>query len=150
MKLLNGIIPKINLLLSLSVVVLGIYLSLNLSRPYSGVSLGSRGFKTQPLELMGKESSVILQATPGFSEEIFKRKQLFNQSGKKNPALKKRTLILLGVSVGDKNLAMIRNTEDNKDYYCTQGDKIGDFRVKQILKDKVILESESGTLEINP
>jgi len=56
---------------------------------------------------------------------------------------------LLGlVSVGDKTAAMIRDVHENKDYYCLGGEQIGAFKVKHILKDKVILQSESQTLEL--
>jgi type II secretory pathway component PulC len=73
---------------------------------------------------------------------------LFSASGKKTVSQDTKSIVLVGVSMGEKKLAIIRNTKTNKDYYCTEGDIAGDYTIKQILKDKVILESEGNTLEL--
>ena len=114
-------------------------------RPYRPIPLSGGDIRLQPLKLT---SDVLTKGIPAFEENIFKKKHLFSQSAKKKAEEKKPEFILLGVSVGDKNLAMIRDVNGNKDYYCLEGESIGNFRVKQVFKNKVILESEGKILEI--
>ena len=83
-----------------------------------------------------------------FKEELFKNRRLFSASFAGKVQEKESVFILLGVSMGTKNLAMIRDQAENKNYYCALGDNIGSFKVKQILRDKVILESADTTLEL--
>jgi len=142
------IIPRLNILLTLSAVILGIYFSYNLMRPYQPLGLSNTNFKTILAELKDKESPAKAAENFVFQEEIFKKGRLFSQSGAKKTLPVKKGFILLGISVGKKNLAMLRDEGANKDYYCSEGDKIGNFTVKQILKDRVILDSGVNTLEI--
>jgi type II secretory pathway component PulC len=142
---LDSFVPKINILLSLGVIILAVYLALTLLKPYNPRTVSGGNIK---LEMLALKSSAPAKEIPIFEEGIFKKKQLFSQSLQKKTEEKKIELMLLGVSVGDKNLAMIRDITANKDYYCVEGDRIGNFQVKQIFKDKVILESEGKTLEI--
>jgi type II secretory pathway component PulC len=97
---------------------------------------------------MENEGPVKLQEIPAFKEKIFKNKQLFYAPAQEKPGQKKAEFILLGISVGNRNLALIRDVVENKDYYCTIGDSIGAFRVKEILRDKVVLEADGNTMEI--
>jgi type II secretory pathway component PulC len=150
MKIFNkdniyDLVPKVNIVLALCAVLLAIYLIFNLTHPYRI----DRKLKMQPLEIMNRNQAVILAEGAVFKEDLFKAKSLFNQSGLKKTAESRKEFILLGVSVGDKNLAVLKDTRGNKDYYCAEGDMIGDYRVKQIFKDKVILESGGNILEIN-
>lgn len=137
---LYALMPGLDMLLALFAVVLVIHLFFSVRKPYTP--------KMQPDELTVGGLS-LAREIPVFKEEIFKRKQLFNTLVKKQPGEEKSQFSLLGVSVGGKNLAMIKDNAENKDYYCSEGDKIGDFKVKQILKDKVILESEGNILVIS-
>jgi len=130
----------LNTLLTLTVLVLAYHLFLSLKQPYQP--------RTQGLELMENEGPVKLQEIPAFKEKIFKNKQLFYAPAQEKPGQKKAEFILLGISVGNRNLALIRDVVENKDYYCTIGDSIGAFRVKQILRDKVVLEADGNTMEI--
>ena len=157
MKILNKelffkILPKINALLFLSVIVLTIYLCLNILRPYQPSAL-SRGRFIEQGELLSNEIAMRLENVPDFQERIFKERTLFSPLvvAERKPQQEETSLELLGlVSVGDKFAAMIRDTKEQKDYYCMGGEIIGEFTVKQILKDKVILESEKGRLELSP
>ena len=132
-------IKKLNILLTISAIILIVLLSLKMLKPNQIISLSAKNFKIKPLAFTNNES-IILKGAASFDEKIFKR-QLFSQSGKKKIGKEKQEFLLLGVSVGQKKLAMIRDTRENKDYYCAEGDIIVGFKVKQILKDKVILES---------
>lgn len=130
----------LNILLTLSAAVLAFYLFLNLKQPYQP--------KTQPSELMNDKLSVTLEEAPAFKEKIFKSKRLFYTASEKKPGQKKPAFILLGVSSGERNLALVRDANENMDYYCAVGDSIGFFKVKQIFKDKVILECDGNITEI--
>jgi len=142
-----AIIPKLNILLTLSAVILIGFLSLKMLKPVEVISFDAKNFKIKPFELTNNEST-ILKGAAAFDEGVFKR-QLFNQSAKKKTGKEKQEFLLLGVSVGQKKLAMIRDTKENKDYYCAEGDIIVGLRVKQIFKDRVILESDNRTIEIS-
>ena len=144
------ILPKINALLVLSVIALTIYLLLNILRPYQPSFLNKGCLIKSPEDEINYISRR-LENLPVFQEVIFNERPLFNTLVEKEPRQEATTLELLGlVSVGDKFAAMIRDTKDNKDYYCLGGEVIGEFMVKQILKDRVILESEKGRLELSP
>ena len=144
----GNLVYKINVLLSLSAVALVAYLALVRLQPYCPVLLSERTLKLEVPGLISKESSAMLKGAYAFDEKIFKKRQLFSQSVTKKAEEKKIEFILLGVSVGDKNLAMLRDVTAKQDYYCVAGDRIGVFKVKEIFKDKVILESEGKMLEI--
>lgn len=144
------IIPAINIALSYSAVVLIIIVLFNLKKPHNFVYTGVKTQISGQTEINGDaKTNKDFAAISDFSEEIFKRKQLFNFSKLKNKAAKGQDFILLGLSIGDKNIAMIKDTKENKDYYCKEGDKIGKYNIKRIFKDKVILESENNVLVIS-
>ncbi len=153
MKLFNkeftfNILPKVNLLLILGVIVLTIYLCLNLLRPYQPFAFDKGRFKNGS-GLVNEESSMPFKNLPVFDEGIFKERALFSPLLEKKPQQEEATFELLGlISIGEKNAAMIRNLKENKDYYCLGGEAIGDFKVREVFKDRVILESEGKILEI--
>lgn len=130
----------LNLVLCLSVLGLVLYLFSIRKHPYHP--------RTQKFELLNSEPSK-LQEAPALKEWLFKSRQLFNTSLPRKQEEKKAEFVLLGVSLGKRNLAVIRDTAEHKDYYCAAGDSIGSFKIRQILKDKVILESEGRTMELS-
>ena len=138
---------KLNILLTLSAIILIAFLSLKMLKPNQAISLNAKDIKIKAFAFTNNES-IISSGAAAFDEGIFKR-QIFGQSAKKKIGKEKQEFLLLGVSVGQKKLAMIRDTRENKDYYCAEGDIIVGFRVKQIFKDRVILESEGRTIEIS-
>lgn len=134
------IIPALNLVLCFSVLGLVLYLMhtwKHQSLPHS-----------QRFEAALIEPLIKLREPPVFKEWIFKNRQLFSTTPVAKAQGARSAYILLGVSIGSKNMAMIRDQAQNKNYYCAPGDSIGPFKVKQILKDKVILESVDNTLEL--
>lgn len=141
-------LPKANFILFFSAAILAVNLLMGLNRSHEQHFLGAVTVAPQ-IEFRAKELAKGIQQAPVFDDELFKRAHLFNYSGKKVKGPGVKAFVLLGVSLGDKRLAMIKDAQDNKEYYCKEGDSIGVFKVKQILKDKVILESGEKTLEIN-
>lgn len=140
---LYRLISTLNLLLCLSVWGLAFYLFSASGRPYQPQK---REFE---LEAEAEaEPSRSPREAPAPNEWLFKSKRLFNMSSTGRQEKKKSTLVLLGVSLGKRNLAVIKDTAEHKDYYCAAGDSIGPFKVKRILKDRVILESEGNILEL--
>lgn len=143
MKNFYDIIPKLNALLIASGFVLGGYLLFAMSRPYQVGSLADR-----PLDTTQFNPAQQLSGVPQFSIEAFKKSQLFRSSGKKAPSQEAKSFTLLGVSMGEKKIAILRDTKTNKDYYCTEGDIAGDYKVKEIAREKVVLEYQGELLEI--
>ena len=152
MKILNkdvffSLLPKLNLILILCAALLTVKLYSNINKIYDASNIQLKRKIPAPLELMlGKET--ILDTVPLFQGDLLKKKELFKLATVKNLDLEKKTFQLLGVSMGQKNIAVIKDDKINKNYYCSEGESIGDFKVKKISKDKVILESRSGILEI--
>ena len=142
MHSIYGIIPKLNILLVISGLIMGFYLFISMNRPYHIGSLADKQVSVQMVETIKTLNS------PAFSEDVFKKTELFRRAGKKGAAQDTKSLVLLGVSMGAKKLALIKDTRANKDYYCTEGDIAGGYKVISIQKDKVTLEYEGSTLEI--
>lgn len=137
---LDRLIPAANLTLCLSVLGLVFYL----------LSIWKHLYRParEKFEAAVIEPSIKLREAPVFGEGIFKIRQLFTASASGERKDKKSAFMLLGISLGKKNTAMIRDNAENKNYYCSPGDAIGPFKVKQILRDKVLLESADTTLEL--
>ncbi len=147
-EFLFDLIPRANTALIVCAACLGAYLAFSLVRPHEYSEL-SRRISAQTGSQAGSRSLRTMEARPVFAEGTFKAKYLFSSVTKKAGEQNKKDFQLLGISVGAKNLAMIRDTRNNKDYYCAVGDAIGALRVKEIARDKVVLESPDGLIEIN-
>ena len=141
-----ALIPRINVALIACAVCLGAYLFYSLARPHEYGSLNKRWAQSRAGSSRSWQEA---EARPVFAEGTFKAKYLFTTVKKKTGEQDRKDFQLLGISVGTKNLAMIRDVRNNKDYYCVVGDMVGIYRVKEIFRDKVLLESSEGTLEIN-
>ena len=141
------LLPKINILLILSAALLTAGLYSSISRTYDLSNVRSKNKIKRPLELT--VPAVAPGAVPLFDQNLFKRKHLFGQAGTKKTETERSQFKLLGISMGKKNIAVIQDIRANKSYYCSEGDAINDFKVQEILKDKVILVSDIGILEIN-
>jgi hypothetical protein len=138
-----AIVPKLNILLTVSAVVLAGVLAESLVRPYQV----NRQLKLKPLQI-DAQSAYALSEPVKLNEELFRKVNLFNVSKKSKGFTGQKQFVLLGVSVGTKSLAMIRDTRQNKDFYCAVGDAVGEYKVMYIGKDKVVLGSGSDTVEI--
>ena len=55
---------------------------------------------------------------------------------------------LVGILWSDNPQAMIENSKEQKTYFVSKGDKIGDLDVKNILKDKVMLGKDDQEWEL--
>ena len=144
MKNLYEVVPKINVALIISGFFLGGYLLFAMSRPYQVGMLSEKPVNVQSLDAAAKS----LSGLPQFSVEAFKKSELFRSSGKKGQAQDTKSFVLLGVSTGEKNLAILQDAKTKKNYYCTEGDIVLDYTVKAISRDKVVLEYEGNILEI--
>lgn len=144
MKNFYDVVPKLNVLLILSGFVLGGHLLMAMSRPYEVGSLAGKSADIGQFDTAAK----LLAGVPQFGMDAFKKSELFSSTGKKTPAAGTKSFTLLGVSMGDKKIAILRDTKTNKDYYCTEGDIAGDYTVKEISREKVVLEYEGELLEI--
>lgn len=136
------LVPRINIALIVCVFALGGYLLLLVASPYK-ISIHN---KRNTGVLWKKDSAAKL---PVFEGSVLRQRPLFGAGGKKTAPHENKVMILLGVALGDKKSAMIRDVKANKDYYCAEGDMVGDYRVKDIQKDKVLLEYEGSVIEIS-
>ena len=100
------VIPRLNIVLCLSVLGLVFYLLSIWKHLYQP--------RMQKFETAVIEPSIKLREAPVFKEGLFKNRRLFSTSFTGKAQEKKSALILLGVSIGTKNLAMIRNQAENK------------------------------------
>lgn len=139
-----------NIALFLSALLLTVYQVTILLRPHSLREISSKIRQGKPDILFGEIPS-LPKGMPGFDEALFREKVLFPRETPAAAAVvedKKGALILLGVSLGEKKIAIIRDSSQNKNYYCSPGGTVGDYRVKEIYKGRVVLESPRGPLEL--
>lgn len=139
------LIPKLNAGLIASAALLAGYLVYSLVQPFD---YSRQAGRTDRAARPRTELRIPAAAGPVFAEGTFKAKYLFSQPAKKANGPVARQYVLLGISVGTKDLAMIRDVKNKKDYYCGVGDMVADYRVLEIHKDRVVLESADGLLEI--
>jgi type II secretory pathway component PulC len=137
-----NVVPKINVVLILSVFVLGGYLLVLMSRPYQ-ISVPGKSSRN----VLWK-TDAILNKLPVLDVAALGQHPLFVSAGKKSVGQENKVMLLLGVALGDKKSAMIRDVKANKDYYCAEGDMVGAYQVKEITKDKVVLEYDGSIVEI--
>jgi hypothetical protein len=119
-------------------------------RPYRPfIGLASRVSKLSGV-LDAAKSSYVSREIPAFNENVFKQRQLFSPAVEQKQLSQENAIFeYLGfVNGGGKSAAMLLDIQNKKRYYCLVGDMIGAFRVKDISKDSVVLESEGKTLEI--
>lgn len=142
------VISYSNPLLAISAFFLSGYLALLLWRPYAPADITAKKH-TYSADALLKGLFFVPGESSAFDESAFKGKTLFSKTGAAEAVSpKKNSFTLLGVSLGDKKIAIIRDTFENKNYYCRQGDAIGIFKVSHISKDRVLLESPSETIEL--
>lgn len=55
---------------------------------------------------------------------------------------------LVGILWSDRPQAMIENVQEQKTYLLNQGDMLGNFKVKDVLKEKVVLEKNGRVWEL--
>lgn len=114
--------------------------------------------KSLPPDIADKiKSAVILPDAVPIShyQNIFAAKNIFapprfNAAEAKNDAaLNRPRLALAGiVIVGDRPLALIRDLENNLDFYCQGGEDISGYKVKEVTPKKVILEVDGQEIEL--
>lgn len=139
---LHEIFQKLNMVLAVSAVVLGLYFFISLLRPVyvipSGLNQSGRGGLT-----LSKADP--LQEVTNFSFALFRSKKLFPAHEGRITPDNRHQFTLIGVSFGEKALAVIRDTTSGKTYYCSTGDYIEDFLVVSITKEKVTVD-RNGSL----
>ncbi|MFA6217009.1 MAG: hypothetical protein WDL87_05085 [Candidatus Omnitrophota bacterium] len=144
------LLSKINLVLVCCMIALVFSIAFTSLRPYRPfVGLASRVSKLSGV-LDAARNSFASREIPVFNENVFKQRQLFNSvAGQKQLAQENAVFEFLGfVNAGEKSAAMLLDTQNKKKYYCLVGDMIGAYRVKDISRDRVVLESEGKILEI--
>ena len=141
---------KLNIALIFSAIILAGYLIFGITRSYYHFSLSKEHFRNLAFDSVNISGSSD-EKIPVFEEGIFKQRSLFAYSGKGEMPESSEVPKLLGIiSVEGQRAAMIRDVEKDIDYHCVGGEMIGEFKVKVILEDRVILESKGGTLELMP
>lgn len=97
-----------------------------------------------------------------FYENLFKSKKIFKVLGKEETSFQQRGVELqislekefskfelLGiVSSGGRSQALIKDNTSGRTFYCSGGEKIDGFIVKEVLSDKVILERGEWAAEL--
>lgn len=90
--------------------------------------------------------------------EMVRRRNIFSPIMLKEPErpeLKKqrlqdmiKDLNLVGVSWGEEPMAMIEDKQEKKTYFLKKGDTINQFKIEDILTDRVILSFEGEKIEL--
>jgi len=142
------ILPKINLLLIIFVVILIVYLGVCFLQPSRAFKLDAQSPNIQARQYSGNKDAAAKKMAV-LDEGIFTKRSLFSPLLENKQPQEKGIFELAGlVSVEGKYAAMLKDVKTKKSYYCLVGDTVGIYTVKQISKDRVILESGGKTLEI--
>ncbi|MFA5118272.1 MAG: hypothetical protein WC695_05410 [Candidatus Omnitrophota bacterium] len=144
------LLPKLNIILACCMIVLVFSIAFTSLRPYRPfIGLASRVSKLSGV-LDAAKNSYASREIPVFNENVFKQRQLFSSAaGQKQLSQENAIFEFLGfVNAGEKSAAMLLDVQNKKKYYCLVGDMIGAFRVKDIARDRVVLESEGKIMEI--
>ena len=91
--------------------------------------------------------------------EMVRRRNIFSpvilKKDKPKPEAKKITLRklvkdlrLVGIAWSEEPVAMIEDTATKKTYFLKSGESINDFKIDNILKDRVVLSFEGETIEL--
>ena len=151
-EVITGIVEKMNWVLFVSMCGFALYLLVNMLNPYRPQEFRDTG---HTLGLFEDENGKYLQRmnVSKFDENLFLSRNLFHYTTIKERGNDKeqetKSFELLGViTVGKNKAAVLKDVNDKKEYYCMEGDIIGQFKVQSITKDKVILESQGTTVEV--
>lgn len=154
-------LKKLNGLLLLSTIILGVYFINNLS--YS-ISTYDKLPQLEP-QLQGetkptsfKEDSFLKKTAAYYFEKIAQRdifkmgpKPLVTEEKKKvSPVVIEATknLKLVGISWSDNPDAMIEDTQAKRTFFLKRGQNIGKMKIQAIFKDRVILSYEGEEVEL--
>jgi hypothetical protein len=83
-----------------------------------------------------------------FSPFAAKPKEKEEKNKKENLKKLIAGLSLVGISLAENPYAMIEDKETGKTYFLNEGDKIRDFEIHSILKNKVILSYEGAKIDL--
>ena len=136
------IAPKINIVLFVVMIALSVYLLLGMALPYRPPKF--EHMRNTAGRFGGKDERTLREAKNfRFDERLFIRADLFpSVEGKEIREEKGGALPfeLMGIVVaGERKAVMLKNISEKKEYYCMEGDMIGEFKVQKIMKDRVLL-----------
>lgn len=149
LKLVNKIIAVICILITLAWIFNFISTSVKLSGHFKKIASGE--------VTTGREEKLPPKIDINIDEALtqIKRRNMFTLLPSKEEAqasvnigLTLGNLKLVGILWSDNPQAMIENTKEQKTYFVSKGDKIGDIEVRSILRDKVIVGKESEEWEL--
>ena len=138
------LLKKINYFFCGVIILLLFFLFLNLKKNFSmeiatsqEVDLKKEEIKTIPFS---KYKSILSQ------RKLFKKSEGSLEKSLSGTPL---NLVLLGIiSASDNPQAMLKNSETGNTHNCYEGDSVSGFKIKEIQKNKVILESGERILEL--
>ncbi len=110
--------------------------------------------KSKKIEINIVKKKPLIEA----SYEVITTKNLFhpsrsaikNTTQKHQPAFQKREFQLFGTTIiGNKKFALLEDLSTKKTRLYKVNDKISDFTIKEIFKEKVILQKDNESIELN-
>lgn len=152
LKTITGIVEKINWVLFVSACGLAVYLTLSMARPYYPLKFQRTPYSLGLLESENKKDTQKMGVSH-FDETLFYTRNLFQYAEKEELERKEQgmpvSFELLGTAVvGESKTAVLKDVKGEREYYCMEGDVIGNFKVQKIMSDRVILESQGTITEV--
>ena len=151
LKILNKILLVVSILLLIFSIT-----DFALSRP----NIKEVDRKSNHTRGQGKEGSLVVEKRPFLHYlEMVQRRNIFSPIALKQveePEIKEAQLQEMAVDLGlvgislddDEVMAMVEDKKVNKTYFLKKGDKIGEFKIENILENKVILSYEGREIEL--
>ncbi|MEI8349280.1 MAG: hypothetical protein WCI77_03910 [Candidatus Omnitrophota bacterium] len=151
LKITNRAIGVLAAILLLILIIDMIFPSHNVTKIYASTS-GTRNWQTQKKKVMPLDVFSIYQ-------EAVRKRDIFNpvtqnvlaSNASGRPAQFQeatKDLSLVGIYWGETPEAMIEDTVAKKTYFLKRGDEIKGIKVKDILKDRVILQYRTEEIEL--
>lgn len=148
----------LNILLGLAAIFLSIYLIVDFA--FGSVNIDQFFKKLSKTKRLRFEESSLTKVKPFlYYLEMIQRRNIFSPIVYKTveetkteirETMKSLTanIKLVGISWDSEPTAMIEDTKTLKTYFLKQGDIIGEFKVEEIFKDRVILSYKEGKFEL--
>jgi type II secretory pathway component PulC len=150
---MKEVLYKLNLLLSIICLLLLFYLLREIITPLPQdipiVDIKKEGSRRVNLFTFSERKPFSTYEAIFSSRKLFFSSLVETTTEKKPEVSSSLKFSLIGVvSSRGKYQALIRNTANNRDYYCFQGDVIEGMEVKEIYQDRVVLEAEGKVWEL--
>lgn len=151
LKVINKAFLILSIVLLIYSIISLIFNRYNIRKVYENIQPTEEKRLTQKIKI--KERPFLHYLEMARRRDIFSSIPLKEESEKPKMGEKQiqeimRGFKLVGIAWGKEPIVMIESKDDKRTYFLKKGDKIGQFKVNDILEDKVILDYSGSLIEL--